>query len=324
MTTQAITTAISRSVHRLGLTLRKHSPEILAIGGAIGVVASGILACRATTKVGEILNETKEMLNIIDEGIETGEINGKEFTEDDCKKARLAVYGQTGLKFVKLYGPSVALGALSLGSLLTSNHILRQRNVALAAAYAAVEKSLKTYRNRVVERFGEKIDRELLYGIKTKTVTETVKDEETGEEKVIEKTVEVSDGLCSPYARLFDECNENWEKNADFNMMFLRARQSWANDLLRANGHLFLNDVYEMLGFPKSKAGQIVGWIYDPKNPNHNGNNYVDFGINRNIDQAKANFINGYERSIWLDFNVDGDILKLMETKEYRDKFANT
>ena len=91
------------------------------------------------------------------------------------------------------------------------------------------------------------------------------------------------------------------------NLSFLKCQQKYANDLLVAHGYLFLNQVYEMLGIPKTKAGQVVGWIYDKKNPQHD--NYVDFGIYDLHNERKRDFVNGYERSILLDFNVDGDIL---------------
>lgn len=325
MTLTTITNAVTGSLHKFGFVLRKHSPEILAVGGTIGVIASGILACKATTKVGAILEETKDTLDIIHEGTETGEVCGKEYTAEDGKKDTAIVYAQTGWKLVKLYGPSVGLGILSIGALLTSNNILRRRNLALATAYAALDKGFKSYRSNVLERFGKKVDHELLYNIKAKQITEEVVDEETGEVKQVEKTVEVVDAskiFPDPYCRFFDEYNENWEKNPEFNMMFLRARQSWANDLLKSKRHLFLNEVYEMLGLPKSKAGQFVGWIYDPKNPDHKGDNYVDFGIFE-AKRQNMNFVNGYEPSILLTFNVDGDIVNKMETIEYGDKFTN-
>lgn len=112
------------------------------------------------------------------------------------------VYVQTGVKFAKLYGPSVVLGVLSITSILASNNILRKRNVALGAAYAAIDKGFKEYRSRVIERFGEEVDRELKYNLKAKKFDETVIDEETGKEKKIKKNgFVVSPADISGYAR---------------------------------------------------------------------------------------------------------------------------
>ena len=90
-------------------------------------------------------------------------------------------------------------------------------------------------------------------------------------------------------------------------------RQSEANDKLRDRGHLFLNEVYDMLGMQRSKAGNIVGWLYNPDDPDYPGDGYVDFGIYDLYDETKRRFVNGYEKSILLDFNVDGNIWELMQ-----------
>ena len=230
---------------------------------------------------------------------------------EDAKKDLAITYVQTGVKLVKLYAPSVALGVLSITSILASNNILRKRNVALAAAYATVDKSFKEYRNRVIERFGETVDRELKYNIKAKKIEEVVKDEETGKEKKVKKTIEIGDpNTYSDYARFFDDGCKGWEKDSEYNLMFLRAQQQYANDLLRSRGHLFLNEVYDMLGIPRTKAGQVVGWVYNKDNPV--GDNYVDFGLYDINREVVRNFVNGYERTILLDFNVDGNIWDLI------------
>ena len=183
--------------------------------------------------------------------------------------------------------------------------------MALAAAYATVEKGFKEYRGRVIERFGEELDKELKYNIKAKEVEEVVKDEETGEEKIVKKTVNVADpNMYSAYARFFDDGCTGWTKDPEYNLMFLKDQERYANDLLKSKGHLFLNEVYDMLGIPRSKAGQVVGWFYDEKHPV--GDNFIDFGLT-DIHNAKVReFVNGYERTILLDFNVDGDILNMI------------
>lgn len=301
---------VSGAFCKVGFQLKKYSPEIFIAAGVVGVVASTIMACKATTKVGKVIDDAKENLDIIHDGVEKGELSGQEFTEDDAKKAVVATYVHTGVEFVKLYGPSVVLGGLSLASILTSNNILRKRNVALAAAYATVDKSFKEYRGRVTDRFGEEIEREIRYGVQKKEVEKTIVNED-GSEAVVKETVNVIDREaavnCSPYAKFFDEASPYWEKDAEYNLMFLKAEQSYANDLLKSRKYLFLNDVYKRLGIPETRAGQTVGWIYDEKNPI--GDNFVDFGISNFAEEKVRDFVNGYERSILLDFNVDGNIM---------------
>ena len=299
----------TRTLNRAGLKLKKHSPEIMVTAGVVGVVTSAVMACKATTKAGSIIEEKNSEMAKIHKIAET--VDASEYSEQDLKKDTAIVYVQTGIKFAKLYGPSVALGVVSIASILAGHNILRKRNFALAAAYTAVDTSFKEYRSRVVDRFGKELDRELRYNIKAQEVEETVVDEKTGKEKKVKKTVEVADpNTYSDYARFFEDGCNGWSKNPEFNLMFLKNQQSYANDLLKTRGHLFLNEVYDLLGIPRTQAGNVVGWIYDEEHPN--GDNFVDFGI-YDINKAKnRDFVNGYERTILLDFNVDGDILSSM------------
>lgn len=303
-------TTVSSSFNKMGFKLKKHSPEILVVAGVIGTVASAVMACKATTKVSGILEKTKEDIDSIHDCV-ANESLAEEYTSEDAKKDLAIVYIQTGVKLTKLYAPAIGLGVLSLGSILASNNILRQRNVALAAAYATVDKGFKEYRNRVVERFGEEVERELRHNIKAKKIEKIVIDE-NGKEKKVKETVQVASdpNNYSDYARFFDDGCTGWEKDSEYNLMFLRAQQQYANDKLMANGRLFLNEVYDMLGIPRTKAGQVVGWVYNTENPV--GDNYVDFGMYDVHREKVRNFVNGYERTILLDFNVDGNIWDLM------------
>lgn len=291
------------------MKVRKHSPEILAGVGVVGVVGSFVMACKATTKLNDILDESKEQLDKIKEVAADPAYTDK-YDEHDAKSDTTITYVQTGMKVAKLYAPSVILCASSLGCLLASNNILRKRNAALTAAYATIDKSFKEYRKRVSERFGDEVEKEIRYNIKAKEIT-TV-DEDGNEVKETIKEIEVdpnSPESYSDYARFFDESCAAWQNDAEYNLTFLKAQQQYANDLLKARGRLFLNEVYRMLGIDETKAGQVVGWIYNPDNPT--GDNFVDFGIyNMQRDRVRA-FVNGYEPNILLDFNVDGVIWDL-------------
>ena len=303
---------VNRTFGKVGFKLKKHSPEILAVTGTIGVVTSAVMACRATTKLSAILENKKNTVDVINEAVDHPELlEGHEYTEADAKNDLQITYAQTALEVVKLYAPSVILGTLSITAMLTSNNILRKRNIALAAAYTAVDKGFKEYRSRVVERFGEEIDRELRYNLKSKEIEEKVIDEKTGKEKTVKKTVNVTDPTqYSVYARFYDDGCTGWTKNPEDNLYFLKCQENYANDILKTRGHLFLNEVYDMLGIPRTQAGQIVGWVYDEKNPV--GDNFVDFGIFDLYNERKRDFVNGYERTILLDFNVDGEIFKTL------------
>lgn len=297
---------VSGSVHKIGFELKKHSPEIFIAVGVVGTVASAVMACKATTKLSDILEESKEQIDAIHEAPQKEELKDK-YDEDMMRKDLALVYFQTGIKVAKLYAPAVILGTLSITSIVASNNILRKRNVALAAAYATVDKGFKEYRERVVERYGEQVDYELTHNIKTKEITETVVDEK-GKEKQVKKTVEVADPtVTNEYVKYFTRTNPYWDDTPDYVEMFLRAQQNYANDRLKIEKALTLNDVYDSLGFQKTKAGMVVGWVLDENN--EDGDNFIEFHVH------KVYIPNEYgedELAYAIDFNVDGNIYNKM------------
>lgn len=306
-----IMAGVSRSLYKVGFKLKKHSPEILIVTGVIGIVTSTVMACKATTKVNDIVDETKDMVDKIHDAVENKKhtSDGEEYTQEVANKDLTIVYAQTGLKFVKLYGPAVAIGIASIGCIVGSNHILRKRNIALAAALTAMETSFKEYRGRLIDRFGKDLDRELRFGIKAKEVEEKVVDEK-GKETTVTKTVEVVDpnAIHSIYSVVFCEGNSGWTRNAELNKVFLIQQQNYANDKLKLNGVLTLNEVYDMIGAPRTAYGQIAGWVYT--DDSSIGDNFVDFGIFDVNNEKACDFVNGYEKSIILDFNCIGNILE--------------
>lgn len=311
---------VTRTLHKGGFWIKQHSPQILTVAGSVGVVAGAVMACKATTKVNFVLEETANKRSVVDEAFErgtvkvqneTGEITYAEYTEKDHQKDLAIVYAQGALNLVKLYAPAVLVGVSGLVCLWSANNLLNKRNAALTAAYATAHQGLKDYRGRVVERFGKELDRELMYNIKAQEIEETVVNED-GTEQVIKKTVDAANpDYNSIYARFFDESCKGWTKSPEDNLRFLKMVQAWANKKLQAEGYLYLNDVYEALGIPKTKAGHVVGWIFDEVHPI--GDNFVDFGIYDLYNEKARDFVNGYERVILLDFNVDGDVWSLMK-----------
>ncbi len=297
---------VSGSVHKIGFELKKHSPEIFIAVGVVGTVASAVMACKATTKLSDILEESKEQIDAIHEAPQKEELKDK-YDEDMMRKDLALVYFQTGIKVAKLYAPAVILGTLSITSIVASNNILRKRNVALAAAYATVDKGFKEYRERVVERYGEQVDYELTHNIKTKEITETVVDEK-GKEKQVKKTVEVADPtVTNEYIKYFTRSNPYWDDTPDYVELFLRSHQNYANDRLKVDKVLTLNDVYDSLGFQKTKAGMVVGWVFDENN--EDGDNFIEFNV------RKVYIPNEYgdeELAYAIDFNVDGNIYNKM------------
>lgn len=287
---------------------KKHSPEILAAGGVVSVVASIVFACKGTTKVSTIINDAKDDIADVHACLENPKFEGR-YSVEDSKKDLTIIYAKTGVKLLKVYAPTVIFGVAGIGMLLTSNGILRNRCAATAAAYATLDRGFKDYRKRVVDRFGDEVDKELRYGLKSKEIEKTVVDEK-GKEKKVKETVKVIDPKfkTDAYTLIFDEYCNGWEKDPQYNQIFLRAQERYCNDLLRARGYLFLNEVYDSLGSQKTEEGNIVGWLYDPNDENLQ--NHVSFGIYNNAYRSDVqDFLNGAERSVILELNPDGVIL---------------
>lgn len=303
---------MTRSINKVGFKIKKHSPEILVVAGVVGTVTSVVMACKATLKVNDILEETKSTIDTIHAAVEEKKhtSDGAEYTQEDANKDLTIVYAQTGWKFVKLYGPAVVIGVASIGCMVGSSLILRKRNAALAAAFTAVDKSFKEYRGRVIERFGEDMDRELRFNIKAKEIEETVVNED-GTETVEKKTIQVMDpNAYSIYSVIYDDGCKGWTKSADLNKAFLLARQEEANFILKRDGLVTLNDVYTMLGIPRTKIGQHAGWVWTKDGSA--GDNYIDFGIFDITREKARDFVNGYENVIVLDFNCIGNVIDYM------------
>jgi len=288
---------ISRTVARNSLQIQKASPQVLLGVGIVGMVGSTVLACRATLKVDTVLDEAKSKLDLA-KGLEH-----PDYSEKDRSRDISLIYFQSGVKVARLYAPAVIVGVASIYALRTSHGILTKRNLALTAAYSALESGFDQYRARVVEKYGEDEDRNLRYGSQEVEIV----DPETKKKKKVTRV-----GLEDPsiYARFFDSYSPSWNKEPEYNLVFLKCQQNYANDLLRSRGHVFLNEVYDMLGIPRSKAGAVVGWLLSP---NGETDNFVNFGVFDGREQVARDFVNGLEGAILLDFNVDGIIYDKLE-----------
>jgi hypothetical protein len=283
--------ALSRKVAMQGLLARKHSPQILFGAGVVGVVATTVMACKATLRLEEVLEEAQADITRINEESHSS------YSDEDKKKDKAIVYVRSGVAVTKLYGPSILLGVASVSALAGSHHILSKRNAGLMAAYGVLEKGFNDYRARVRDELGDDKDKEFLYGSET---VEVLKDGANGPKK---SKVKVAHNP-SVYAKFFDEFNKNWSHIPEYNFMFLRQQEIYFNQRLQAQGYLFLSDVYDDLGIDQTKESRVVGWLR-----NGDGNGYVDFGVfdGEGIERMH-DFVTGRENAILLDFNVDGVI----------------
>lgn len=291
------------------LGIKKHSPEILVAAGIGTGIVAAIVACKQTIKANDIVAEARKSLQNIEDVKELAANNEVEYTEENEQEDRKTIGMQVAVGMVKTYALPVGLGILSITCILAGHHILKKRNVALAAAYSALSTDFMNYRKRVVDKYGKDVDFMLKNGLEKQIVANQVIDPETGEVKETKEEVLTYEGdKLSQYARVFDEVGSTqWTPSADHNRAFLLMEQNYFNERIRTRGYIFLNEVYERLGFRPTKAGSVVGWVY--QNADYEG---IDFGIFTAHTQKAAEFLEGTEPSIILDFNVQGDILSLV------------
>lgn len=291
------------------LGIKKHSPEILVAAGIGTGIIAAIVACKQTIKANDIVAEARKSLQNIEDVKELAANNEVEYTEENEQEDRKTIGMQVAVGMAKTYALPVGLGILSITCILAGHHILKKRNVALAAAYSALSTDFMNYRKRVVNKYGKDVDFMLKNGLEKQIVANQVVDPETGEVKETKEEVLTYEGdKLSQYARVFDEVGSTqWTPSADHNRAFLLMEQNYFNERIRTRGYIFLNEVYERLGFRPTKAGSVVGWVY--QNADYEG---IDFGIFTAHTQKAAEFLEGTEPSIILDFNVQGDILSLV------------
>lgn len=275
---------VTRLAGRAGLVLSKHAPTILTAAGTAGFIGTTILASKATLKVEETVAEETALLVKVHEAHEAGKLEDKDALHD-----KVVLYTRMTTKLAKLYAPALILGAASIVSLATGHGIMLKRNASLAAAYAAVDQAFKTYKKKVESKFGKDAVIDALV---------STADEDLTKNELTMEAIAAVDGV-SPYGVIFDETNNNWSADEDLSMLHLKCQQQYANDILQTRGHIFLNEVYKMLGFPHTPAGAVTGWVKG------NGDDFVDFNIFEGTFEGEDE--KGRTVTKWaLDFNVDG------------------
>lgn len=312
--------SVTRAAAKTVMKTKINSPTILFVAGTTGMVASTVLACRATLQLEEVLahgedkiHETQMLLDGTHPAKEVGTYEYTAVTQaSDVKIIRI----KTAVEVAKIYAPAAIIGILSIAALTKSHHIMRDRNAQLAAAFATVSEAMNEYRKRVADEFGEEKERELYHGVKMESTTETGKDGSI--KKVNKKTAAGS----SPYSRLMGPSNANFCKDPWMTLTFIRCQEKFANERLQAQGFLTLNDLYDALGFDRSPEGMVVGWVFDKFGNNElNGDNHIDLGVwdDKNLDKFH-DFMVGNEGQILIDFNVDGNIHELLMKKKHLRK----
>lgn len=205
-------------------TVSKHSPEILTGVGIAGMIATTVLAVRATPKALELIEEKK-----------------KEEWVDKLKPI------ETVKTAWKPYIPAIVTGTASVACLVGASSVNARRNAALATAYTLSETALREYREKVVETIGEKKEQ----NVRDKVAKEQIEKNPVTKNEVI--FTEKGKSLCfDPYsARYFTNDIETIRKAANtLNEQMLHS----------ITGYASLNDFYDEIGLPHTETGDMLGW----------------------------------------------------------------
>lgn len=297
----------SRLVGKATLLGKRYAPEVLLALGIAGVVAGTVMACKATTKYQDVLDEHEKKMEKQRRASELAKKGEIEYSENDAAQDKLIILKDTAIETIKTYGPAATVFIAGVLCICVSHGILKKRYLGAVAAYVKVADAFKQYRGRVIEDVGEDKDLEYRHGIKKEEIAYTYADEEGNETVGHEEIHSILDDDLSDlsgYSKIFYEPNPNFKKDPQSNEFFLDAQRRFWQIKLETRGYVFLNEVLISLGFEPTKYGQIVGWRYDKNRPI--GDNQIDFGIH---SVRNKRFRDGLEAAVILDFNVDGPIL---------------
>lgn len=281
--------------HNVARVVVKHAPTILTGAGTVGLVGTAVLASRATLTYKELIADE---VMVITDGPNLMKRN-EHYTEEEFRKDRIVCYSRIVTKTVKHYAPTIALGVASVAAFWWSHSIQSKRIAGLAAAYTALDASYRKYKKSVASVIGE----ESMKKVEEKILDDVVFTDEPFEYDEMAESVIPE---YSPYARIIDENASVWDPSDDITELNIHAQLNYMNDILRTRGYLFLSDVYDALGIPRTPASQVVGWLWKKGEGDH----YVSFG---DIEGHRIQFWDDSRRrtvaNYLLDFNVDGEIV---------------
>ena len=216
---------LAKIATNLKLSMVKHSPEILTGIGIAGMVATTVLAVKATPKALEYIDaatyEKKEPLTPVE-------------TVKTCWKC---------------YIPAAVTGATSVACLIGASSVSNKRNAALAAACTLSDTALREYREKVVETIGEK---------KEQAVRDEVAKERIEKKPPIKSSEVIVTG--NGETMCFD-----WYTSRTFKSDIdkLKNAVNELNSKMLDDGYVNLNDFYYALGVPEAGIGDTLGWSYN-------------------------------------------------------------
>lgn len=269
----------------------------MLFGGVTGVVVSTVMFCKAATKAEKIGAETLAKRKIVEDVKNNESIEN--YSEKDYQKDIIIVWKDHVVGLITVYGPAVTLSLLSLGLILGSHGLMKKRHLALLAAYKGLEQTIAEHQQK--EAGGGKV-------VESAEGTASEEDALTGDEVPTTRM---------KYTAIFDNTCLNWSEVPEYNLTFLKAQQSFANEMLHARDHVILHEVLDQLGIERTPNSLICGWV-----DNADRSAFIDFGI---FDPDGDGYtplddLLEYRQPIELSFNVQGVMYDLVGPKKKAKK----
>lgn len=305
-------------LNKVGFWTKRKSPELLVAGAIIAAAGSIVLAIKATPKAEIVLaNANTKIKRIKSDMHDDNKIANHEYSVSLGKKELTKVYALTTLELGKLYLPTAIGFSLTVAGILNSHKIMKGRNMALAAAYTTLENGYRSYRERVAAKVGEAVENDIFRNMYSEKKEVTELDANGNEITKVKAVKGPHVKVDSDFAVIYDSNAKEWLRDTNMVLNNLAMKEKWLNQKLIYTKALFLYEVYEELGIDiyslgekKAQASRVLGWIYDPED--NSRDSYISIGLfdrmgNRN--EYAMNALRNNDQELFLEFNVDGDIL---------------
>lgn len=280
--------------------LKKHGPTIMVVGGIGAIIGGTVLACMKTVKEKKIIEETKAEMEDTRSKLSAVNPEDPDYTEKDCKKDVRKIYTRAAVSTAKIY--AIPAGIIFAGSalVLCGHNILRKRYSALSAAYVTLSSGFEAYRARVRDKIGEDEEYKLYHNIETEVIGDGKKKKEMAVMKDASMYDVVFSSATSDYSHDDAEWNHETQEWEGYDVTLVAKTREVLQNRLESKGRVFLNEAKKDLGMDETRAGQVVGWIYDPSDETRDS--HIEIDMYPTMDD------NG-EPTLGLAFNVDGPIL---------------
>lgn len=213
--------------------IKRNGATILTIAGGVGVVATTVMAIKATPKALERLEEAKQ-----------------EKGDDLTTFEKVKVAGT-------VYIPTIAIGVGTLSCIFGANVMNKKQQASLVSAYALIDSSYKEYKQKLIELYGEETHQEIVDAI----AAEKAKNVGVNAPGFVSNNALYVDEQCGETRLFYIECEQRFFETT---LEQVISAQYHLNRNYSLRGYSVLNEFYDFLGLEPTEYGSEVGWCnYD-------------------------------------------------------------